>query len=342
VQNPPDTKTLDYTLRSISLVYDTQAAIDYVNQELQAAGCTVTAKIGQPLRAKDIAACVSKLTNLFADGHYHVDEYGIGETLRATYRKDPGVVGRVYAALSDEIPFVAETPIGIKEETGQVHPDFTRIAPEALLPLAELWANKKAFFDTEIVPAWMNYRPPEERAFRSTPQLYRSIAKAAKPLEPLLGEVAPLQLEHIGRTVYGSTGSSVIKTGETVRRIARGEPMSWDEVPVLTAFIDRKRDAPSLLPVRQLFKLVNDEWKYKRAQKKGTRDRYEYDQLRKALNRVEKLIEARNNADQMLDFDTRNHLDREILRVSELALQQVGKRGKPGSGPLGDFWEKFR
>lgn len=268
--------------------------------------------------------------------------YGIGETLRATYRKDPGVVGRVYAALSDEIPFVAETPIGIKEETGQVHPDFTRIAPEALLPLAELWANKKSFFDTEIVPAWMRHRPPEERAFRSTPQVYRAIARAAKPLEPLLGEVAPLQLEHIGRTVYGSTGSSLIKTAETGKRIARGEPVTWDEVPVLTAFIDRKRDAPSLVPVRQLFKLVNDEWKYKRAQKKGTRDRYEYDQLRKALNRVEKLIEARNNADQMLDFDTRNHLDREILRVSELALQQVGKRGEPGSGPLGDFWEKFK
>ncbi len=265
--------------------------------------------------------------------------YGFGEALRASYRSDPGSVGRVLSAFSSELPVIGQfSPVDWDDE-GRPFPQFTSMMPEAVLPFVELGSNRKAFFNSEIVPNWMQSKPPNERAFRTTPQIYRDIAKALGP------EVAPLQVEHVGRHILGSTGSSMVKTAQSAKALAKGEQLTWNEVPVLTAFIGSRRDAPSLAPVRRLFEYVNKDKAWARKKPDAASDEEylgahrDYRRAHEYLKRVRKLIEARNVMDELLEFDRRNEIDGEILRLATDALRQIGERGEPGSGPLGAFWD---
>lgn len=263
--------------------------------------------------------------------------YGFGQILQNSYRKDKGWLGRILGALQDEVPLISLSPVQL-DEIGEATfaSDFV---PEVLTWPVEMWANKKSFFDTPVVPDWMENDPPKERAYRSTPEIYKTIARF------LPEKVTPLHVQHTAQTVLGSTGAGAVNVVRDVTGAVKGkgDALTLDSIPAVTAFIARRREAPGLASVQRVFEIVREE-KYWASSQPKTPDEWRrkriWTQVSRQLKVIRALIDQRQAADQFGNFPLRDHFDQQIIEAADDALVVAGIKGEPGSGFAGAAWQR--
>lgn len=114
--------------------------------------------------------------------------------------------------------------------------------PQAVKPLAELYANRDAFTGRPIEGLADAGKRPFARYDESTSASMRALGSFTSEATG----VSPKQLEHLWRGYLGALGAYALEAADIAVRWAEGAPpraeRRWDEVPVVKAFV---RESPA-------------------------------------------------------------------------------------------------
>ncbi len=238
--------------------------------------------------------------------------YAVGQALDEAYRDNPRTLESVLNILQEDIPGVAQAPVGFGAHRNLVLADDaadfglkTGWIPPALEPAQLLMTGRSTWQQRLVVPEWQSERrPPRQQSFRTTPEVYRDLARlipgnaeeaifaATHPGEQLsrtaslatggrLGSeerfsttaktsgklTSPLWLEQYGQFLTGSVGSEVRRSLEVAETAAGGEHVNLSDLPVFRNFFARAKDAPQLWPVRRLFEVADEAKSYVKLRK---------------------------------------------------------------------------
>ena len=129
------------------------------------------------------------------------------------------------------------------------HAGLPGLIPTALMPVVEIWANWKLFFDRPVEPQSVRRLEQQDRFTHNTTDIARYLgqmgAKVGTGLGLGTGGLSPMKIEHLFYSWTGGMGRYALETGDLILRQfierpegARPLPMAAD-YPILRAFAIR-------------------------------------------------------------------------------------------------------
>lgn len=107
-----------------------------------------------------------------------------------------------------------------------------QLTPQAVKPLAENLINKSFFkYDPkkeqskEIVPTYLQSKPPGEQSYEFTPGAYKAVGKVLN--------ISPLLVQNFMEGYFSGYTKTPVQVFETVKRIADGDPVEKNQIPIL-------------------------------------------------------------------------------------------------------------
>jgi hypothetical protein len=162
----------------------------------------------------------------------------------------PWTYGLLYGAIPQRImrSILEKDPHaydGLLEAIGKEVPDFP--LPTAITPIIEIWANKKLFTGTPLMPGWKKDLPAKFQFSGDTPETIKAVGNMVSNI-PIVGEswmASPIALNHLlvswtggtGRMFTDATDYSLRKSG--VLTVVPPPTARLSDTPVVRAFFAR-------------------------------------------------------------------------------------------------------
>jgi len=121
---------------------------------------------------------------------------------------------------------MGDTPV-----SGGLSPIFQMAVGPQLTSLIEGAVNYQFYWKEPIVPPWLQEYPPEQQAFTTTPNFYKTLGK--------ISHMSPLKIQHVVNNV---TGNLLGRALEFKDKIARGEPITAADIPLGGKLVQRTPD----------------------------------------------------------------------------------------------------
>ncbi|KKL54800.1 hypothetical protein LCGC14_2261790, partial [marine sediment metagenome] len=122
------------------------------------------------------------------------------------------------------------------------------MVPTAVIPIAEMWANRSVFTGRRLEPRYMERVHPQYRAYPHTSEFSKKMAQAiwkisiGTALQKINLEVSPIKLDQAIFSTTGGLGRALVKVPDPLLR-EKGAPeppsRTLADIPVLRAFATR-------------------------------------------------------------------------------------------------------